>query len=149
ALAESVRLFAKTCEPLPARMNLAGAMALPTRKGSPALMVVFLEDNVPPLNSKKPSVLVKRSTSTSTNPALRTLVPRRTSRKLVPAAFVARNVPPSTVRRFLVEAGSKPTNTTLTAETTALLLTTSWFPGAASPTRNSTLLLHDDPKPVM
>ena len=53
--------------------------------------------------------LVNTNWSTSISPALRTLVPRRTSSTDVPAALFARNVPPFTTTRLLVEPGWKPT----------------------------------------
>src|SRR6185369_16576771 len=112
-------------------------------------ILLLRTESVPPLNCNTPDpMLVIRTLSASINPAFRIFVPRRMSSKPVAATFVTRNVPPSTTRRFLKEAGSKPTYTALTAETTALLLTISWFPAPASPTRKSMLLLHDDPKPA-
>src|SRR6185436_9614437 len=105
ALEEMIRPPTKLWVPLPTRVSVAGLTPLPTRNGCPLLTVLPLTDSVPPLNSNTPSALVNSSRSTSTSPALRTLVPRRTSRGLVPNEFVVRNVPPSTTTRFFVEVG--------------------------------------------
>src|SRR5678815_4848734 len=142
---------ARTWSLTPARMShIAGVPPeLPTSNAALLLMNAPRVTSVPPLNWNLPSVLVNNNRSASMRPAFRTLVPRRTSRRLVPAALVARNVPPSTTTRLLVEAEDSPMTSAVTVDATAALLITRRFPLPVPPTESWSRLFQSDPAPVI
>src|SRR5207249_9664869 len=68
-LGRTVKPLVNEWEPLPARVSVAGLTPLPTRDSWPLLTAVLLTDSAPPLDSTKPSWLVKRRMSALIIPA--------------------------------------------------------------------------------
>src|SRR5262249_42231490 len=103
--------------------------------------------SVPPLNSKNPDVLFNTRLSTSISPALKTLVPRRTSSVPVPPTLAAFSVPPSTTTRLLAEKELTPTQTS-PAKTDPRWVTSRRCPLPLKPTDTPPVLLQREPAPV-